>query len=146
MPKFEVRTTNAILVFDAETEVQASYLGRDGGRIVLSVTELDEEGDPAGPARDPRDADFGDEEIVVVPRSEYDRLVAIGRLNDEFGKTADVPSLAETAGPAALGAGEEIVSDADGAPSVDPGPAVTDADGQPIEFETVTEGEPEREG
>jgi hypothetical protein len=143
MGKFEVRTTNAVLVYDADGFEQANRLGRDGGRIVLSVTELSDDGDAVS-THDPRDADFGDEEVVVVSASEYDRLVGLARLVSPD-LAADAPPTAEPdapfAAPTALGPGEEVVPDADGAPTVETAPTPVGPDGQPIAFETVAEPE-----
>lgn len=79
MAKFQVDTLSGSFVFDAADEEQARRLGQDGGRIVVKITELEED-DPNPETTDTSDeSDFGDEEILIVRRSDYDRLVAYAR-------------------------------------------------------------------
>jgi hypothetical protein len=75
MPKFQVDTLSGTFLFDARDADQARRLGQDGGRIVVKIEQLDDDEESAAPI----ESDFGDEEIVVIRRSDFDRLLGFAR-------------------------------------------------------------------
>jgi hypothetical protein len=90
MAKFQVDTLSGVFIFDADSEEQARRLGQDGGRIVVKISELESDDDEANRAAfaPDSDSDFGDDDILVVRRSDYDRLVAYAREGGMDAETA----------------------------------------------------------
>lgn len=90
MPKFQVDTLSGTFIFDADSEEQAHRLGKDGGRIVVKVSELESDNDEPSGDEAPADdlSDFGADDILVVRRTDYDRLIAYAREGGMDAETA----------------------------------------------------------
>lgn len=149
MPKFQVDTLSGTFLFDARDEDQARRLGQDGGRIVVKIEQLDDDSDDASDDAPDEASDFGDEEIVVVKRSDYDRLTAYARAGGMDDDIADVDGADRPHGGVTVDDTPGIVApDATTvtAPSFEPGQASDGDDVPAVEFRRADDAEDRDDG